>query len=57
LTLFFPILIERVSELFHLANDYITGKGRQQDRVMAKDLFCYWAVVELGMSMVDLPGS
>ena len=50
----FERVIERVSELFHLDKDYITGKGRQQDRVMARDLLCYWAAVELGMSMVDL---
>ena len=50
----FERVIERVSELFHLDKDYITGKGRQQDRVMARDLLCYWATVELGMSMVDL---
>ena len=50
----FERVIERVSELFHLEKDYITGKGRQQDRVMARDLLCYWATVELGMSMVDL---
>jgi chromosomal replication initiation ATPase DnaA len=37
-----------------LEKEYITGKGRQQGRVMARDLLCYWATVELGMSMVDL---
>ncbi|MBW2065653.1 MAG: transposase, partial [Deltaproteobacteria bacterium] len=38
----------------HLEREYITGRGRQKDRVRARDLLCYWAVVELGMSMVDL---
>ena len=32
----------------------LTGKGRQRDRVTVRDLLCYWAVVELGMLMVDL---
>ena len=50
----FERVIDRVSELFHLEKEYITGKGRQQDRVMARDLLCYWAAVELGMSMIDL---
>jgi len=34
--------------------DHITGRGRQKDRVRARDLLCYWTVVELGMPMVDL---
>jgi len=50
----FKRVIKRVSELFHVDKDYITGKGRQQDRVMARDLLCYWATVEVGMSMVDV---
>ena len=50
----FERVIDRVSELFHLKKEDITGKGRQQDRVMARDLLCYWAAVELGMSMIDL---
>ena len=50
----FEKVIERISEIFQLEKEYITGKGRQQDRVMARDLLCYWAAVELGMSMVDL---
>ena len=33
---------------------YITGRGRQKDRVRARDFFSYWTVVELGMTMVDL---
>ncbi|MDL1984440.1 MAG: hypothetical protein LWX54_09700 [Deltaproteobacteria bacterium] len=31
-----------------------TGRGRQKHRVRARDLLCYWTVVELGMPMVDL---
>lgn len=50
----FEKVVERVCELFQMEKDYITGKGRQKDRVRARDLLCYWAVVELGMSMVDV---
>ena len=50
----FEEVAKRVSELFQLEKEYITGRGRQKDRVQARDLLCYWPVVELGMSMVDL---
>jgi putative transposase len=50
----FERVVERVSRLFQLEKEYITGKGRQKERVRARDLVCYWSVVELGMSMVDL---
>ena len=33
---------------------YITGKGRQKARVMARDLLIYWSVSELCISQVDL---
>ena len=47
-------VIERVCELLQMEKDYIIGKGRQNERVMARDLVCYWGVVELGMSKVDM---
>jgi hypothetical protein len=50
----FEKVLERVSKLFQLEKEYITGKGRQRDRVIARDLLCYWTVVELGMPIVDL---
>jgi putative transposase len=50
----FEKVVERVSELFQVEKDYITGRGRQKDRVQARDLLCYWAVAELGTPMVDL---
>ena len=37
-----------------MEKDYIIGRGRQKDRVRARDLLCYWTVVELGMPLVDL---
>jgi hypothetical protein len=50
----FEKVVERISILFHVKKDYITGRGRQKDRVRARDLLCYWTVVELGMPMVNL---
>ena len=50
----FEKVIERVSEILQLEKDYITGKGRQRDRVTARDLLCFWAAAELRMSIVDI---
>jgi len=50
----FEKVVERVSTLFELEKEYITSKGRQRDRVIARDLLCYWSVIELGMPIVDL---
>ena len=50
----FEKVVERVSILFQVDKEYITGKGRQNDRVRARDLLCYWTVVDLGKSMVDV---
>ena len=47
-------VVERVSLLFELDKEYITGKGRQQDRVQARDLVCYWCAIKLGMTMAEL---
>jgi REP element-mobilizing transposase RayT len=46
--------LERVCSIFDLEKDYITGRGRQKDRVEARDLLCYWCAMELGISMADL---
>ena len=37
---------ERVGEIF--------GRGREQQRVGARSLFCFWAVRELGNSLASL---
>jgi len=50
----FEKVVEKISLLFQVEKEYITGRGRQKDRVQARDLLCYWTVVELGMPMVDL---
>ena len=47
-------VLKRVSSLFELEEEYITGKGRQQDRVKARDLLCYWCAIKLGISMTEL---
>ncbi len=47
-------ILEKVSTLFDLEKDYITGKGRQKDRVEARDLVCYWCSVKIGMPMSEL---
>ena len=43
--------------MFHLEADYIVARGRQADRVGARDLLCYGCAVELGMTMAELPWS
>ncbi len=50
----FDKVVDRVSKLCDLDEAYITGKGKQRDRVRARDLVCYWSNVELGISMADL---
>ena len=37
-----------------MEKEFVTGRWKQRDRVRARDLLCYWAVVDLGMSMVDV---
>jgi len=50
----FEKVAERVSSLFDLEKDYITGRGRQRNRVRARDLLCYWCSIELRIPMADL---
>ena len=50
----FEKTLERVSSLFDLEKDYITGRGRQKGRVEARDLLCYWSAMAVGIPMVDL---
>ena len=50
----FEKILKRVSSDFDLEEDYITGRGRQKDRVEARDLLCYWCSIELGIPMADL---
>jgi REP element-mobilizing transposase RayT len=50
----FEKIFERVCSIFKLQKEYITGKGRQKDRVKARDLLCYWSAIELGIPMAEL---
>ncbi|MBW1766843.1 MAG: transposase [Deltaproteobacteria bacterium] len=50
----FEKVTERVCSLFDLEKDYITGRGRQRNRVRARDLLCYWCAIELRIPMADL---
>jgi REP element-mobilizing transposase RayT len=50
----FEKVVDRVSSLFHLEKEYITGRGRQKDRVQSRDLVCYLSAIELGISLAEL---
>jgi len=47
-------LAKRVSTLFGIDETLIYEKGRRKEQVRARDLFCYWAVEELGMHHTEL---
>ena len=47
-------LAERVSEIFPINPDEIFQPGKQPVKVKARSLLCYWAVRELGYTMVKL---
>jgi len=44
----------RVAEIYGIEVDDIFLKGKQQKRVKARSLFCFWAVHELGISLTEL---
>jgi putative transposase len=50
----FEKVVERVCKIFQMDKEFVTGRGKQRDRVRGRDLLCYWGVVDLGMSMVDV---
>jgi len=43
-----------VADIYGLELDAVFTKGRQDQKVKARSLFCYWAVRELGMSLTEL---
>jgi putative transposase len=47
-------IAERVAEIYDIERDDIFLRGKQQRRVKARSLFCYWAVQELGTSLTEL---
>jgi chromosomal replication initiation ATPase DnaA len=50
----FDRVVRRVGELLGMEPREILTRGRQDRRVKARSLVCYWAVRELGMSMSEL---
>ena len=38
----------------HVPLEPVAAGRRQKDRVQVRDLLCYWAVVELGIPVVDM---
>ncbi len=47
-------IASRVAEIYDIELDEIFLKGKQQKRVKARSLFCFWAVRELGISLTEL---
>jgi hypothetical protein len=47
-------LADRVAETFSIKPDEIFQPGKQPVKVRARSLLCYWAVRELGFTMVEL---
>jgi REP element-mobilizing transposase RayT len=47
-------IAERVAEIYGMEPDEVLSGGKQQRKVKARSLFCYWAVRELGMSLREL---
>ena len=43
-----------VSKIYDIEIEEIYSKGRRKVQVGARDLLCYWAVRELGISCTDL---
>ena len=50
------IIVKRVAEIYGMEKGEFLSKGRQQRRVKARSLLCFWAVREIGMSLRELAG-
>lgn len=50
-------IAKRVARVFEIDETAIFRRGRQQERVRARDLFCFWAVRELGISLTEVARS
>jgi len=50
-------IAKRVARVLEIDETAIFRRGRQQDRVRARDLFCFWAVRELGISLTEVARS
>ena len=47
-------IAERVAEIYGMKPGEVLSKGKQQGKVKARSLFCFWAVREFGMSLREL---
>ena len=47
-------IAERVAEIYGIKVGEVFARGRQQRRVGARSLFCFWAVREMGNSLASL---
>ena len=48
------LIAKRVAEIYELKEGDILSKGKQQSKVRARSLVCFWAVSELGLSLMEL---
>lgn len=44
----------RVAEIYGIAGEHVFLKDKQQKRVKARSLFCFWAIHEPGVSRTEL---
>ena len=47
-------IAERVAEIYGMDPLDVLSRGKQQKKVKARSLFCFWAVKELGLSLREL---
>ena len=47
-------IARRVADIYEIKPSEIFSKGKQQRKVQARSLFCFWAVKELGISLREL---
>jgi len=47
-------VVMKVSKIFKIDSEEILSKGKQQKKVKARSLLCYWAVKELEISLTEL---
>ena len=47
-------MADRVAEVLGVEQEVVWAFGRRRDIVQARSLLCYWAVRELGVTMISL---
>jgi hypothetical protein len=50
----FDKISQRVSKIYRIDKEELYSKGRRKIQVKARDLLCFWAVRELGISCTDV---